>query len=318
MHLQLRIDVEKLASPGTRKVGSTGHQVALDYLKGRMTQIGLEPYSGHSFELPYRVESTHYTNLAGLWPGTDRSLKPILLISHYDTCGDQPGSDDNAAAISIWLNVVESFKDLNLRRDILVLFPDAEEPPRFLSEHMGSVNFYESQLQRPIHAGLVLDLVGHDVPLEGMEEMLFIFGAESHPDMADVLLDTQLPEGLKNIATLNRYVGDLSDHHILRENGEAYLFFTCGRWEHYHQQSDTPEHLNYTKMARISQYLVTLIQQVDSKDIKQKGSDYDPVEMELYLLKRSVGPYLQQQGIAMNTRDDIQKFVLNWIKQYEL
>ena len=318
MHLQLRIDVEKLASPGSRKVGSSGHQVALDYLKDRMTQIGLEPYSGHSFELPYRVESTHYTNLAGIWPGTYRSLKPILLIAHYDTCGDQPGADDNAAAISIWLNVVESLKDLNLHRDILVLFPDAEEPPRFLSEHMGSINFYTSQLQDPIHAGLVLDLVGHDVSVEGMEEMLFIFGAESHPDMADVLLDTQLPEGLKNIATLNRYVGDLSDHHILRENGEAYLFFTCGRWEHYHQQSDTPEHLNYTKMARISQYLVTLIQQVDSKDIKQKGSDYDPVEMELYLLKRSVGPYLQQQGIAMNTRDDIQKFVLNWIKQYEL
>jgi len=318
MHLQLRIDVEKLASPGSRKVGSTGHQEALEYLKDRMTQIGLEPYSGHSFELPYRVESTHYTNLAGIWPGTDRSLKPILVIAHYDTCGDQPGADDNAAAISIWLNVVESFKDLNLHRDILVLFPDAEEPPRFLSEHMGSINFYESQLQHPIHAGLVLDLVGHNVPVEGMEEMLFIFGAESHPDMAEVLIDTQLPEGLKNIATLNRYVGDLSDHHILRENGEAYLFFTCGRWEHYHQKSDTPEHLNYTKMARISQYLVTLIQQVDSKDIKQKGSDYDPVEMELYLLKRSVGPYLQQQGIAMNTRDDIQKFVLNWIKQYEL
>ncbi len=316
--MQLQIDVEKLASAGTRKVGSSGHQQALDYLKNRMIHTELEPYSGTSFELPYQVESTQYINLAGVWPGTDRSLPPILLVAHYDTCGDQPGADDNAAAIAIWLHVIDILKRIKLNRDILILFPDAEEPPRFLSSHMGSSNFYQSQLRHPIHAGLVLDLVGHDIPVEGMEELLFIFGAESHPDMADILTETQLPEGLKNIATLNRYVGDLSDHHILRENGEPYLFFTCGRWAHYHQESDIPEHLNYTKMARISQYLVSLIQQLDIKDLNKKVSDYDPVEMELHLLNRAIGPYLQHHNIPMNTREDIQKFVLNWIRQYQL
>ncbi|MBT7199669.1 MAG: M28 family peptidase [Candidatus Marinimicrobia bacterium] len=318
MQLQLRIDVEKLAYPGTRQVGTTGHKQAIEYLKDRMLQAELEPYSGDSFELPYQVESTQYINLAGILPGIDRSLEPILLIAHYDTCGDQPGADDNAAAIAIWLDVVEALQNLSLQRDMLILFPDAEEPPRFLSEHMGSTNFYEDQLQLPIHAGLVLDLVGHDISLEGMEELLFIFGAESHPDLAEVLTDTQLPEGLKNIATLNRYVGDLSDHHVLRQNGEPYLFFTCGRWEHYHQKSDIPEHLNYEKMDRISQYLVSLIQQLDLKDLHEKVSDYDPVEMELHLLNRAIGPYLHQQGIPMNNRGDIQKLVLNWVSYYKL
>ncbi|MBT3252639.1 MAG: M28 family peptidase [Candidatus Marinimicrobia bacterium] len=315
---QLKVDVEKLAAPGSRKVGTSGHDKAVEYLKERMLSSGLEPYFENSYELFYQVELTHYTNLAGVLPGFDRSLKPILLVAHYDTCGDQPGADDNAAAIAIWLELLKALKKINLQRDIIFLFPDAEEPPRFLSNHMGSTNFYETQLQNPIHAGLVLDLVGHDVPLEGFEELLFIFGAESHPDLAEVLTETKLPDGLRNIATLNRYVGDLSDHHVLRKNGEPYLFFTCGRWEHYHQDSDKPENLNYVKMARISQYLLGVIKALDTKGLSQKTSDYDPVDMELYLLKRALGPYLEQNDIAMNNREDIQRFVLNWIKQHQL
>ena len=66
MQSQLRLDVEALASPGTRKVGSSGHAQAIQYLVQRMTQVGLQPYSGDSFELPYKVDSSAYTNLAGV------------------------------------------------------------------------------------------------------------------------------------------------------------------------------------------------------------------------------------------------------------
>jgi hypothetical protein len=317
MSSQLRTDVEKLSSPGSRKVGSAGHAQAIEYLVERMTAAALEPYL-ETFKLPYQVESSHYTNLAGVLPGLDPALKPILLMAHYDTCGDQPGADDNAAAIAIWFEVMRLLKKTRLKRDLIFLFPDAEEPPHFLSRHMGSSNFYEKQLKHPIHAGLVLDLVGHDVPLDGMEDLIFIFGAESRPEMADVITEVDPPAGLKNIATLNRYVGDLSDHHILRENGEPYLFFTCGRWEHYHQESDVPEHLNYDKMSLISQYLVLMIESLDSRMIEGMQADFDPVDTELFLLKRALGPYLSLHNITMNNREDVQDFVLNWIKQHQL
>ncbi len=311
-------DVEKLALPGTRKVGSRGHELAIDFLLSRMSESGLSPYSGNDYRLPYQVETTDYTNLAGVLPGLDRSLNPILLVAHYDTCGDQPGADDNAAAIAIWLQTLDELKRSPRQRDIIFLFPDAEEPPRFLSEHMGSTNFYEKQLKGDIHVGLVLDLVGHDVPQAGMEELLFIFGAESHECLADMVLKAELPAGLKNIATLNRYVGDLSDHHVLRKNGRPYLFFTCGRWEHYHQQTDLPEHLNYSKMEKISQYLVTLINQLDSIAFEKEGYGLDPVTMELALLRRAIGPFLDQEEIRMESREDIQDFVLKWVKQHQL
>jgi hypothetical protein len=257
-------------------------------------------------------------NLAGILPGRVRSLDPILLVAHYDTCGDQPGADGNAAAIAVWLRTLEDLKQIDHQRDLLVLFPDAEEPPRFLTEHMGSSNFYLEQLQGNLHAGLVLDLVGHDVPLEGMEDLIFIFGAESNCALRDILQTVNPPAGLRNIATLNRYVGDLSDHHILREHGEPYLFLTCGRWEHYHQASDLPQNLNYGKMLKISQFLINLIRDIDIRLINPQPEDCDPVDLELALLKRAIGPYLQTLGIPMNNRQDIQRFVRNWVEQFQL
>ena len=318
MQKQLIDDVTNLAAPGTRKIGTRGHDTARHYLVERMSASGLLPYTGDSYELPYQIESTEYINLAGVVPGLNRELNPILLIAHYDTCGDQPGADDNAAAIAVWFSVLHMLKTHPFTRDIIFLFPDAEEPPRFLTDHMGSTNFYESQFKHNVHAGLVLDLVGHDVPLEMMEELLFIFGAESHSTMANLLLQTDLPEGLKNIATLNRYVGDLSDHHVLRKNGEPYLFFTCGRWEHYHQESDKPENLNYAKMERISLYLAALIKALDELVFEDDGFNQDPVEVELQLLKRAIGPYLEHMHIKMENRDDIQNFVLDWVRNYHL
>jgi len=318
MQNQLRMDVKALTAPGTRKVGSQGHQQAKDYLVSRLSKLGLNHYTGKSFELPYEVESSRYTNIAGVLPGAKRELSPILLMAHYDTCGDQPGADDNAAAISIWLSVFEHLKSRSIQRDIIFLFPDAEEPPHFLSDHMGSTNFYHSQLQHQLHAGLVLDLVGHDVPLPGMEDLVFIFGAESHRTLAELLLLIAPPVGLKNIATLNKYVGDLSDHHVLRKNGQPYLFFTCGRWQHYHQESDIPEHLNYSKMEKISQYLADIILRLDASEFEAGGSGIDPVNMELFLLNRAIGPFLEEKGIRLESREDIQNFVLNWISNYHL
>ena len=316
---RLRDDVEQLASHGTRKIGTHGHLHARQFLGSRMKQLGLKPYSGASYELPYTVDGSAYTNLAGVWRGGQPDLEPILLVSHYDTCGDQPGADDNAAAIAIWLDVISNIKSLTpFQRDIILLIPDAEEPPHFLTQHMGSTNFYNQQLNHRIHCGLVLDLVGHDVPIPGMKEMVFIIGAESHPNWEEIIMNTTLPHGLTNFATLNRYIGDLSDHHILRENSESYLFLTCGRWEHYHSKTDRPEHLNYDKMERLSEYLGSILRNIDATPLSRCRQEHDPLQLELTLIKRALGDYLMDHGIRMENRDDVQKFVMDMVKGFDL
>src|SRR5689334_23116549 len=62
----LRGDVERLASSGTRRVGTSGHDQARDYLLGRLTGLGLTPYRGKTFSLPYRSGRQDFENLVGV------------------------------------------------------------------------------------------------------------------------------------------------------------------------------------------------------------------------------------------------------------
>jgi len=47
--------------------------------------------------------------------------------------------------------------------------------------------------------------------------------------MAPVLEAAGVAKGLKLVPTLNRHIGDMSDHGVFRENGVPYFFLSCGR-----------------------------------------------------------------------------------------
>jgi hypothetical protein len=135
---RLRGDVEALATPAGREVGSAGHEQARGYLLGRLGELDLEPYAGAGFSLPYRVEHFEFSNLVAVVPGGDRSLPPLLLGAHYDTAGPLPGADDNAAAVAIALAVAERLRTAPGRRDVVFALFDAEEPTYYLTGAMGS------------------------------------------------------------------------------------------------------------------------------------------------------------------------------------
>jgi hypothetical protein len=63
-----------------------------------------------------------------------------------------------------------------------------------------------------------MDLVGHDVPVLGMEDLVFLTGTESDPALADVVIASEPESGIRTVPTLNSYVGDMSDNHIFRVN----------------------------------------------------------------------------------------------------
>ena len=90
----------------------------------------------------------------------------------------------------------------------------------------------------------------------------------------------------------NENVGDMSDHHVFRTMGLPYLFFSCGRWEHYHQRSDTPEKLNYEKMARIAALLTEVTLACAGCDLPKTTGDVDTVAFEIALLERAFGALL--------------------------
>ena len=306
---QLRRDVASLATSAGREVGSPGHEAARSYLLDRIRGLGLSPYSGASFELLYEENSQRFVNVLGVLPGVSPALPPLLLAAHYDTCGPYPGADDNAAAVAILLALAERWKNSPPKRSVVFAFFDAEEPPYFQNREMGSTYFYHHQRTAPVHCAIALDLVGHDFAVAGLEDVVVVTGMESDPAFAEVLKRCDTGPKLRMLPTLNRYIGDLSDHHVFRLERRPYLFVTCARWKHYHQPTDTPEKLNYAKMAALVEYLTRITEAVCETDLTGPFEGYDTTDTELFLLRRALGPFLDALGAPLNNRRDIDGLV---------
>ena len=296
--MTLREEVEAVAQPEGRVVGTRGHERARRHLEGRLRELGLSPYRGDTFSLPYRAAGRDFCNLIATAPGRDPALPPVLIGAHYDSVIAAPCADDNAAAVALALATGAHFLRQPAGRNIVIALFDAEEPGYFQTPAMGSIRFYEDQA-RPegFHAAVIMDLVGHDVPLPTPDlgrvapqfgQLLFLTGAESHAALPGVVRAARQP-GLPVVATLNRRVGDMSDHRAFRLGGVPYLFLTCGRWPHYHQPSDTPDRLDYDKMDRIRDYLVSVTQGLAQADLPRGGGEHDTTAFEIALLREALG-----------------------------
>ncbi len=308
--------IEKIATENGRAVGSPGHRKAREFILEFFEQSGIEPFST-TFELPFEVENEGFTNLVGLVKGKDSSLPAILVGAHYDTCGNQPGADDNGAAVSILMWLVSRLKQTELLHDVIIAFFDSEEPPYFLGPKMGSKYFHRYQLNRDIHSVLVWDLVGHDVPTRGLEDILFVIGSESHPKWPEMVSKTVLPRGLRMMPSRNKYIGDKSDYHSFREDGLPYLFLTCGRWEHYHERSDTPDKLNYNKIERVAKYSLELIIGMNAVDFQTKPlKSLDEFEIEHTMdIVKSLPGY---EALRIHSAKELERFTHQFLKQHQL
>ena len=305
---QLKTDVSTIATPAGRVVGSDAHRNARRFIERRCGMLGLSGYDDGRMELPYSVNGTEFCNIVGVLPGSDAGTDPILIAAHYDTCGVQPGADDNAAAVSILLSMIEPLRAAKLTRSVIFAFPDAEEPPNFLGEAMGSTRWYHDQRQNDVHCAIVLDLVGHDVPVPGLADVIFMTGMESDPGFEPVFRSVE-PEGIRIVPALTRYIGDLSDYHAFRIDRRPYLFFSCGRWEHYHATTDTPDRLNYEKMAALSKHLTALVVRLDSTLLSGPFEGYDTTATEIEYMSRHMRPTLESLGIELTSREDVDALV---------
>ena len=106
----------------------------------------------------------------------------------------------------------------------------------------------------------------------------------------------------------------MSDHGVFRRNNVPYLFFSCGRWEHYHRVSDTPEKLNYDKMARITRLSSDILDRVANDSLSGSSNDDHTLEFEIKKLTEAMGlamPLVKQHlGISeLNSRAELKKII---------
>jgi Zn-dependent M28 family amino/carboxypeptidase len=202
---QLLRDVEVLAADSLegRLSGSQGNKMAQEYLIGRFSGIGLQPYN-NSYRHTFRLESRGVTveeavNLVGYIPG--KSDKAIVITAHYDHVGVRKGeiyngADDNASAVAILLETARRLPRLKKHPLLFVAF-NAEEPPYIRTDLMGSQFFVDhlpAEIGRPsqLHAVMIMDLMGgaHWTPLR---DVVFAAGAEMSPGLYQRLKELSSP-----------------------------------------------------------------------------------------------------------------------------
>lgn len=306
---RLEREVRDLARPEGRVVGTAGHQRAREHLEQRLRTVGLAPYA-EEYALPYRRQRLDFANLVGVAGGRDADAAPVLLAAHYDTAGPWPGADDNAAAVAIALELGARLRERPADRDVLIALFDAEEPPFFLTPAMGSIHFHAQQMRRAVHAMFALDLVGHEVPVPGAGDVVFVTGMESDPDLERTVLGLPVVPSARIVTALNRYVGDLSDHHAFRLDRIPYLFWTCGHWAHYHQPTDVPDELDYPKMAGLADLLEHAVRDVASRPLAGPWEGYDTTPTDLRTMREGMGHLLDELGLPLASRSDIDRAVV--------
>lgn len=314
----IEADTKALALPDGRRVGQPGHDIAREFLIRRLGEIGVEPLGGTSFELPFERDGQRFVNLVGVVRGTEGGLDPVLIGAHYDSVIDAPCADDNATAVAVTLAAAEHFQDKRPKRDVIIALFDSEEPPYFHTEAMGSTRFYEDHCQGMRFACvIIMDLIGHDVQINHpaasmmptLQRLLFVLGSESDAALPDVVeWAGGEAKGLKVFPTLNRYIGDMSDHHAFRLGGQPFLFLSCGQGKHYHLPTDDLKWINFDKVRHVFALVVDLARKIDSTEMTHEACD--PVDFEIRMVKKLVGfPYpmmLKMAGLQpLKTREDI-------------
>ena len=266
---RLEADARYLSDPALdgRSPGSRGHELAGRHLERRLADLGVLPLFADGFRQPVLDGGCEVgSNVCGRMKGT--SGKTVLIGAHYDHFAGIPGADDNAAALAIALDVARRLAPWEGESDVAFCFFDLEEPPRFLGPTMGS-NYFVAHCPldlEKLSCAIIMDLCGHDVPIPGAEDVLFVTGAEFSPALVDIVRQAE-GDRLPALMARNEHVGDMSDHHAFRVNGLPFLFLSCGWWEHYHRPSDTFEKLNLAKMAPIAAFVADLVRRLDGMTV---------------------------------------------------
>src|SRR5881409_3178395 len=206
----LERDVRLLAAPEMRGRlrGTDENERARAYIVERLRAAGLAPLFDGSFEQPTYVDGEggarvrHGTNVGAVFRAAPPHAEWIVLVAHYDHLGVvggavHPGADDNASSVALLLALGDALglARPRLPRHVVLLFPDAEEPPDIRTERMGSSWFWRHP---PLPAerldlALVFDLMGGraspEIRAAGLADALFVLGAEAHPSLVSLVRD---------------------------------------------------------------------------------------------------------------------------------
>ena len=222
---------------------------------------------------PFTVEGRSYRNVIAHFGPEDGSL--IVVGAHYDTCGERPGADDNGSGIAGLIELAGLLGKKSQGRSIDLVAYTLEEPPFFRTEHMGSAHHARSlkDAGRTVKAMIALEMIGYfsdtphsqDYPL-GLLKLFYPsqgdfiavvgnLGSFGLTRMVKGAMRSATPLPVRSINAPRASPGlDFSDHlNYWKEGFPAVMVTDTAFYRNlaYHEAGDTPERLDYHRMAMV-------------------------------------------------------------------
>jgi Zn-dependent M28 family amino/carboxypeptidase len=232
-------------------------------------------------DLGYRVESQEFQALGRVVRnieveirGTGSPPQTVVVGAHYDTVRGSPGANDNGSGVAALLELARLLHGQHPQRGIRLVAFVNEEAPFGYSELMGSLRYAQRARARAedVVAMLSLETIGYYSDAPGSQRYPFPFSL-FYPDRGDFVgfVANTASRSLvrRAIASFRRHarfpsegvaapewmtgVG-WSDHWSFWRQGYPALMVTDTapfRYPHYHRASDTPDKLDYPRLARV-------------------------------------------------------------------
>ncbi|HEV7998643.1 MAG TPA: M28 family metallopeptidase [Planctomycetaceae bacterium] len=273
---RLRTHVDRLAGLiGPRHLGKpVALEAAATYIEREFQAFGA------SVERQwYETQGQLTCNLVIERVGTKRPNQIVILGAHYDTVSITPGADDNASAVAVLIETARVLCQTSFRRTVRFVAFTCEEPPHFNIGTMGSQVYARACRERndQILGMLCLEMVGYFTTAENSQQLpptlpkrlrwlfprrgdflaaagnlrscrlAWAFRREFKRAVRFPLFSMVFPESINEIR--------LSDNSSFWDQGYPALMLTDTsflRNPHYHQPTDTPETLDYDRMAQVT------------------------------------------------------------------
>jgi hypothetical protein len=229
---------------------------------------------GRTWQQTFMVRGREFINY-GVTFGPETGPR-LVIGAHYDSCGDMPAADDNASGVAGILELSQRFgvNPPGCRVDLVAY--TLEEPPYFRTSDMGSAHHAASLVAEhaQVRAMISLEMIGRFEDAPNTQHIPFPL-SPLYPDrgdfiaivgrFSDIRLARKVKAAMRAASTLPvrslsapRWIPgvDFSDHHPYWDRGFPAVMVTdtaFNRNRDYHTERDTPDKLDYRRMAQVVQ-----------------------------------------------------------------
>jgi Peptidase family M28 len=219
------------------------------------------------------VEIEPIYNVCAFWPGSDPLLAGDVMIvsAHYDHVGERDGeiyngADDNGSGTSGVLALADALAAYGpLKRSVLLLWVSGEEKGLWGSAAWTKAPWLPGGC-KPV-LDINIDMIGRTEADE-----LYITPTREHDafnDVAETAYELSALEGFPELQSQDDY-WRRSDHMNFNDNlGVPVVFLSSGEHPDYHKPSDTPDKIDYEKLARTVRLVLRMLDELQEGQLAQ-------------------------------------------------